>query len=95
MAGCLDGIKVLDLGRYQAGPRCAMVLSDLGAEVIKVEAPGGDESRGLGRVYWSAYNRGKKSINAESAQRTGYCSPQVACTQSGYAAPEFSAGCHG
>ena len=54
MTGCLDGLKVLDLGRYQAGPRCAMVLSDLGAEVIKVEAPGGDESRGLGRVYWSA-----------------------------------------
>lgn len=62
MAGCLDGIKVLDLGRYQAGPRCAMILGDLGAEVIKVEAPGGDESRGLGRVYWSVYNRGKKSI---------------------------------
>jgi len=51
MAGCLDGIKVLDLGRYQAGPRCAMILGDLGAEVIKVEEPGGDESRGLGRVY--------------------------------------------
>ncbi len=62
MAGCLDGIRVLDLGRYQAGPRCAMILGDLGAEVIKVEAPGGDESRGLGHVYWSAYNRGKKSI---------------------------------
>ena len=30
MTGCLDGIKVLDLGRYQAGPRCAMVLGDLG-----------------------------------------------------------------
>ncbi len=70
MAGCLDGIKVLDLGRYQAGPRCAMVLGDLGAEVIKVEAPGGDESRGLGSVYWSVYNRGKKSItlNLRSAQ---------------------------
>ena len=70
MAGCLDGIKVLDVGRYQAGPRCAMILADLGAEVIKVEEPGGDESRGLGRVYWSAYNRGKKSItlNLRSTQ---------------------------
>ena len=70
MAGCLDGIKVLDLGRYQAGPRCAMILADLGAGVIKVEEPGGDESRGLGRVYWSAYNRGKKSItlNLRSTQ---------------------------
>ena len=71
MAGCLDGIKVLDLGRYQAGPRCAMVLGDLGAEVIKVEAPGGDESRGLGRVYWSAYNRGKKSITLNLRSEQG------------------------
>jgi crotonobetainyl-CoA:carnitine CoA-transferase CaiB-like acyl-CoA transferase len=71
MAGCLDGIKVLDLGRYQAGPRCAMILSDLGAEVIKVEAPGGDESRGLGRVYWSAYNRGKKSITLNIRSEQG------------------------
>ena len=71
MAGCLDGIKVLDLGRYQAGPRCAMILSDLGAEVIKVEEPGGDESRGLGRVYWSAYNRGKKSITLNLRSEQG------------------------
>jgi crotonobetainyl-CoA:carnitine CoA-transferase CaiB-like acyl-CoA transferase len=63
MAGCLDGVRVIDLGRYQAGPRCSMVLGDLGAEVIKVEAaPDGDESRQLGLVYWSQYNRGKKSI---------------------------------
>jgi len=70
-AGCLDGIKVLDLGRYQAGPRCAMVLGDLGAEVIKVEAPGGDESRGLGSVYWSVYNRGKKSITLNLRSEQG------------------------
>lgn len=71
MAGCLDGITVLDLGRYQAGPRCAMILADLGAEVIKVEEPGGDESRGLGRVYWSAYNRGKKSITLNLRSEQG------------------------
>ena len=62
MGGVLEGVKVLDLGRYQAGPRCAMVMADMGAEVVKVEAPGGDESRDLGTIYWSAYNRGKKSI---------------------------------
>jgi crotonobetainyl-CoA:carnitine CoA-transferase CaiB-like acyl-CoA transferase len=71
MAGCLDGVRVIDLGRYQAGPRCSMILGDLGAEVIKVEAaPDGDESRQLGMVYWSQYNRGKKSItlNLRSAR---------------------------
>jgi crotonobetainyl-CoA:carnitine CoA-transferase CaiB-like acyl-CoA transferase len=71
MAGCLDGVRVIDLGRYQAGPRCSMILGDLGAEVIKVEAaPDGDESRRLGMVYSSQYNRGKKSItlNLRSAR---------------------------
>jgi len=72
MAGCLDGIRVIDLGRYQAGPRCSLILADLGAEVIKVEAaPDGDESRRLGMVYWSQYNRGKKSITLNLRSDTG------------------------
>ena len=66
----LEGIRVLDLGRYQAGPRAALVLARLGAEVIKVEALDGDESRGeriTGSVrgqnpYWVQYNSGKKSL---------------------------------
>ena len=37
MAGSLDGVRVLELARYQAGPRGGMILSDLGAEVIKIE----------------------------------------------------------
>ena len=37
----LEGIRVLDLGRYQAGPRIGLVLARLGAEVIKIEAPRG------------------------------------------------------
>ena len=41
MPGCLDGIRVLELARFQAGPRGGMLLSDLGAEVIKIEPPGG------------------------------------------------------
>ena len=64
----LDGVRVLELARYQAGPRGGMILSDLGAEVIKIERPGGEETRKnppmvRGQsVYFTVYNRGKKSI---------------------------------
>jgi crotonobetainyl-CoA:carnitine CoA-transferase CaiB-like acyl-CoA transferase len=64
----LDGVRVLELARYQAGPRGGMILSDLGAEVIKIEPPGGEETRThppmvRGQsVYFSVYNRGKKSV---------------------------------
>lgn len=66
--GCLDGIRVLELARFQAGPRAGMVLSDLGAEVIKIERFGGEETRKSApivrgqSVYFSVYNRGKKSV---------------------------------
>src|SRR5438552_3402216 len=68
MAGSLDGIRVLELARYQAGPRGGMIMSDLGAEVIKIEKLGGEETRKsepLVRgqsVYFTVYNRGKKSL---------------------------------
>src|SRR5271165_3922325 len=68
MAGSLEGVRVLELARYQAGPRGGMILSDLGAEVIKIEKLGGEETRRsepLVRgqsVYFSVYNRGKKSL---------------------------------
>jgi crotonobetainyl-CoA:carnitine CoA-transferase CaiB-like acyl-CoA transferase len=68
MSLALDGIRVLELARFQAGPRGGMILSDLGAEVIKIEAIGGEETRKhppLVRgqsVYFTVYNRGKKSI---------------------------------
>lgn len=65
----LDGIKVLDLTRVLAGPFCTMILSDLGAEVIKVEIPEiGDDSRYFGpfkneqSLYFLSLNRAKKSI---------------------------------
>ena len=45
MAGSLAGVRVLELARYQAGPRGGMILSDLGAEVIKIEKLGGEETR--------------------------------------------------
>jgi crotonobetainyl-CoA:carnitine CoA-transferase CaiB-like acyl-CoA transferase len=69
----LDGIRVVDLSRVLAGPFATMLLADLGADVIKVEPPGGDETRGWGPPWWgdpadrrSAYfasvNRDKRSI---------------------------------
>jgi len=75
MNGCLDGIRVLELGNFISGPYGAMLLSDMGAEVIKVENPqGGDPFRGWDfggdqPNFW-AYNRGKKSVtlNLQTAE---------------------------
>ncbi len=62
----LQNIRVLDLSRVLAGPYCTMVLGDLGAEVIKVEPPEGDETRGWGppfaggeSAYYLCVNRNK------------------------------------
>ncbi len=69
----LDGIRVIDVSRVLAGPFATMLLADLGADVIKVEAPEGDETRAWGPPWWgdpaerrSAYfasvNRNKRGI---------------------------------
>ena len=64
----LDGIIVLDLTRVLAGPYSTMVLSDLGARVIKIEPPNGDDSRSFGPFvddissYFTSLNREKESI---------------------------------
>ena len=67
--GPLSGITVIDLTRVLAGPYCTMILSDLGARVIKVETPGrGDDAREYGpfvngkSAYFISVNRGKESI---------------------------------
>ncbi len=66
--GPLSGVTVLDMTRVLAGPYCTMVLSDLGARIVKVEQPGGDEARGTGPFlgpvsgYFASINRGKESI---------------------------------
>jgi len=75
--GPLKGIRVLDLGRHQAGPRCAQVLARMGAEVIKVERLGGEETRYHGpwvrkqSAYWVQYNSGKKSLSIDLRKEEG------------------------
>jgi formyl-CoA transferase len=74
----LDGLKVVDLTRVLAGPFCAMMLGDMGADVIKIEEPAaGDDARGWGPFVgeWSAYflgvNRSKRSLALDLKQPDG------------------------
>ncbi|PTW57617.1 crotonobetainyl-CoA:carnitine CoA-transferase CaiB-like acyl-CoA transferase [Breoghania corrubedonensis] len=74
----LKGVRVLELARILAGPWIGQTLADLGADVIKVESPDGDDTRGwgppfvegvdgadLGAAYFHSCNRGKRSITAD------------------------------
>ena len=74
--GPLAGLRVLELSTVLAGPYCAMVLADLGADVIKVEPPEGDPTRGYGppwigegasktAVYYLSVNRNKRSLRLD------------------------------
>jgi formyl-CoA transferase len=69
--GPLTGLKVLELGHYIAGPFCTRILADLGAEVVKVEPPGGDPIRGWGAkanghpVWFSIHGRNKLSVELD------------------------------
>jgi CoA:oxalate CoA-transferase len=64
----LQGVRVVDLTRILSGPFCTLLLGDMGAEVIKVEPPGGDPLRGQGEIveglswYFAAFNRNKRSV---------------------------------
>jgi crotonobetainyl-CoA:carnitine CoA-transferase CaiB-like acyl-CoA transferase len=74
----LKGVRVLDLSRVLAGPFCSMTLSDLGAEVIKIEIPGqGDDTRSYPPFingvssYFMSLNRGKKSVTLNLKEKEG------------------------
>jgi crotonobetainyl-CoA:carnitine CoA-transferase CaiB-like acyl-CoA transferase len=78
MTGALSGIRVVDLTRILAGPFCAMILADMGAEVIKIEAPGrGDPLRAQGAIrdglswYFAAFNRNKRSLSLNLREPAG------------------------
>jgi len=66
----LTGIRVVEFTHMVMGPTCGMILGDLGAEVIKVEPPGGDKTRkliGSGAGFFPLFNRNKKSVSADLA----------------------------
>ncbi len=73
----LAGIRVIDLGRHQAGPRCAQVFARMGAEVIKIERLEGEETRIIGTQvrgqssYWVQYNSGKQSLTMDLRKPQG------------------------
>ena len=76
--GALAGLKVIDLTRVLAGPSCTQILADHGADVIKVEPPGGDETRGWGppfvegtAPYFIGINRNKRGVVLDLAEQSG------------------------
>lgn len=77
MQQALSGIRVLDVTQVMAGPYCAMLLCDMGADVIKVEPPGGDSTRrmagarGADSPAFNAVNRGKRGIVVDVRNERG------------------------
>ena len=73
----LDGVRIVELARWQAAPRASLILRDMGAEVIKVEWRKGGDLRNSGpfvgnmSVQFAAYNRGKKSITLNTRHPKG------------------------
>ena len=74
--GPLAGIRILEVGVMLAGPYATMMLADLGAEVIKIEPPGGEISRQVSDSYFASLNRNKQSVmldlrSSEGRQQLG------------------------
>jgi len=67
MSGACDGLRVVDFSTWMAGPLASMVLADNGADVTKIEPPGGDPARAI--PAFQTWNRGKKSIVLDLTSR--------------------------
>jgi formyl-CoA transferase/CoA:oxalate CoA-transferase len=77
-AHSLEGLRVVDLSQNLAGPVCTRILADLGADVIKVEPPGGDSARAWGPPFWGGEsplflvgNRNKRSLTLDLKDESG------------------------
>ncbi len=78
IAACLAGLRVVDLSQYLPGPFAGQILADLGAEVVKVEPPGGDPMRGIGppdpdgvSAYYKLVNAGKRVVRIDLKAEEG------------------------
>jgi crotonobetainyl-CoA:carnitine CoA-transferase CaiB-like acyl-CoA transferase len=68
LTGPLSGLRVVEMSHMIMGPSCGLILAQLGAEVIKVEPPGGDKTRtlgGMGAGFFPVFSRGKRSITLD------------------------------
>lgn len=98
-APVLEGVRVVDFSRIFAGPLCTMTLGDLGADVIKVESPVGDEARGFGPPWlggegmnFMALNRNKRSIALDLKHEEGRALAQRLCEQADIVIENFRPG---
>ena len=96
-AGALDGIRVLEFANYVSGPFAGMLLSDLGAEVIKVETPdGGDPFRMWGKTDYNgtfgSMNRNKKSVTLDLKTKDGQAAARKLALSADVIIENFRAG---
>jgi formyl-CoA transferase len=91
----LEGIRVVEFAHMVMGPTCGMILADLGAEVIKVEPPGGDKGRnlpGLGIGFFRTFNRNKKSVVLDLNDPNGHAAAVELIGQSDVVIENFRPG---
>jgi crotonobetainyl-CoA:carnitine CoA-transferase CaiB-like acyl-CoA transferase len=99
-AGALADLRVLELGTLIAGPFCGQLLGDMGAEVIKIEAPGqgdpmrhwGPQKRGMPSVWWPVIGRNKKAITLDLRQPEGQRIFKELCRKSDVVIENFRPG---
>ena len=103
MGAPLEGVRVVELARILAGPWAGQILADLGADVIKVESPEGDDTRHWGppfverdgdrtAAYFHACNRGKRSVTADFRTEEGRAFVRELCTGADIVIENFKLG---